>query len=66
MRAELARIVTSRQAHDPHLHCLDGHELLGPDEVADLPDGVHPSAAAYRRMGKRFAARAFADGGPFG
>lgn len=25
----------------------------------------HPTATAYRRMGKRFAARAFANGGPF-
>ncbi|MEU6328563.1 hypothetical protein ABZ851_15000 [Streptomyces sp. NPDC047049] len=66
VRAELARIVAVRRAHDPHLHYLDGRELLGPDEVADLPDGLHPTAAAYRRMGKRFAAHAFVDGGPFG
>lgn len=65
VRAELARIVAARRAHDPHLHYLDGRELLGPDEVADLPDGLHPTAAAYRRMGKRFAAHAFVDGGPF-
>ncbi|MFE6866668.1 GDSL-type esterase/lipase family protein [Kitasatospora sp. NPDC057692] len=65
VRAELARIVAVRQAHDPHLHHLDGRELLGPAEVDDLPDGLHPSAAAYRRMGERFAARAFAAGGPF-
>ncbi|MFI9045569.1 GDSL-type esterase/lipase family protein [Streptomyces sp. NPDC053427] len=65
VRAELARIVAARQAHDPHLHFLDGRELLGPDEVADLADGLHPTAAAYRRMGKRFAAHAFADDGPF-
>ncbi|GGV02110.1 lipase [Streptomyces albospinus] len=65
VRAELARIVAVRQAHDPHLHYLDGRELLGPDEVDDLADGLHPNAAAYRRMGKRFAAHAFADDGPF-
>ncbi|MGD3109586.1 lipase [Streptomyces sp. YGL11-2] len=65
VRAELARIVAVRQVHDPHLHYLDGRELLGPDEVADLADGLHPNAAAYRRMGKRFAAHAFADDGPF-
>ncbi|WP_425841071.1 GDSL-type esterase/lipase family protein [Streptomyces fractus] len=66
VRAELARIVAARQAHDPHLHHLDGRELLGPDEVSDLADGLHPTAAAYRRMGKRFAARVFASDGPFG
>lgn len=65
VRAELARIAVARQASDPHLHHLDGRELLGPDEVDDLPDGLHPTAAAYRRMGKRFAAHAFATGGPF-
>ncbi|MGW9172260.1 GDSL-type esterase/lipase family protein [Streptomyces decoyicus] len=66
VRAELARIVAARQARDPHLHYLDGRELLGPDQVHDLPDGLHPTAAAYRRMGKRFATHAFANHGPFG
>lgn len=66
VRAELERIVTARQAHDPHLHHLDGRELLGPHETDDLHDGLHPTAAAYHRMGKRFAAHAFADDGPFG
>lgn len=65
VRAELARIVTARQAHDPRLHYLDGRELLGPGETDDLADGVHPTAAAYRRMGERFAAHAFAADGPF-
>ncbi|MFI9788805.1 GDSL-type esterase/lipase family protein [Kitasatospora sp. NPDC051984] len=65
VRDELARIVALRQAHDPHLHHLDGRDLLGPTETADLPDGLHPSAAAYRRMGERFAAHAFAADGPF-
>ncbi|MEU7516346.1 lipase [Streptomyces sp. NPDC042898] len=65
VRDELARIVAVRQARDPHLHHLDGRELLGPADVDDLPDGLHPSAAAYRRMGQRFAAHAFADEGPF-
>lgn len=65
VRAELARIVAARRAHDPHLHHLDGRALLGPDETDELADGLHPGAAAYRRMGSRFAAHAFADGGPF-
>lgn len=65
VRDELARIVADRRARDPHLHYLDGRELLGPHEVDDLADGLHPTAAAYRRMGKRFAAHAFADDGPF-
>lgn len=65
VRTELARITAVRQTSDPHLHCLDGRALLGPDETADLTDGLHPTAAAYRRMGKRFAAHAFAPHGPF-
>ncbi|MFE1171858.1 lipase [Streptomyces sp. NPDC058773] len=65
VRAELSRIVAARRAHDPHLHHLDGRALLGPDETDDLTDGLHPGPAAYRRMGNRFAAHAFADGGPF-
>jgi lysophospholipase L1-like esterase len=65
VRTELSRIVTARQAHDPHLHYLDGRQLLGPDEADDLADGLHPTGVAYRRMGKRFAAHAFTDDGPF-
>ncbi|MFB7510602.1 GDSL-type esterase/lipase family protein [Streptomyces broussonetiae] len=65
VRDELARIVAARRARDPHLHYLDGRELLGPHEVDDLADGLHPTASAYRRMGKRFAAHAFAAHGPF-
>jgi len=33
--------------------------------VDDLPDGLHPNSAGYRRMGERFVAYAFAPGGPF-
>ncbi|MFE6174617.1 lipase [Streptomyces sp. NPDC056464] len=65
VRAELERIVTARQPRDPHLHYMDGRELLGPEETDDLSDGLHPTAAAYRRMGKRFATQAFANDGPF-
>ncbi|MFF2009338.1 lipase [Streptomyces sp. NPDC058195] len=65
VRAELERIVTVRRTRDPHLHYLDGRDVLGLDEADDLTDGLHPNAAAYRRMGKRFAAHAFANDGPF-
>ncbi|MEZ5256811.1 MAG: SGNH/GDSL hydrolase family protein [Ilumatobacteraceae bacterium] len=58
-------VVAARRANDPNLHLLEGTELFGPDDVADLPDGLHPNAAGYRRMGERFFARAFQGAGPF-
>ncbi|MET9420068.1 GDSL-type esterase/lipase family protein [Streptomyces sp. NPDC006540] len=68
IRAELARIVKQRAADDPHLHHLDGRDLYGEADFADLPlpDQLHPDAATHRRMGERFAELAFRDGGPFG
>ncbi|MEV6115384.1 GDSL-type esterase/lipase family protein [Streptomyces sp. NPDC052109] len=68
IRQELARIVRERSAEDPRLHYLDGRELYGDADFVELPlpDGLHPDAAAHRRIGERFAALAFAPGGPFG
>ncbi len=54
--------VLAARADDPHLHYLDGRVLLSEAEAADLPDGLHPSADAYVRMGRRFADAAFAPG----
>ncbi|MET8902718.1 MULTISPECIES: GDSL-type esterase/lipase family protein [unclassified Streptomyces] len=67
IRDELARIVAQRSATDPHLYYLDGRELYGEADTAELPlpDGLHPDAATHRRMGERFAERAFADQGAF-
>ncbi|MGW0208447.1 GDSL-type esterase/lipase family protein [Streptomyces sp. NPDC003233] len=67
IREELARIVRERSAEDPRLHHLDGRELYGEADFGELPlpDGLHPDAAAHRRMGERFAALAFGPGGPF-
>ncbi|MFF0777466.1 GDSL-type esterase/lipase family protein [Streptomyces sp. NPDC003720] len=68
VRAELARIVRERAAEDPLLHYLDGRELYGEADFAELPlpDGLHPDAAAHRRIGERFASLALAPGGPLG
>ncbi|WP_240136035.1 GDSL-type esterase/lipase family protein [Streptomyces sp. MUM 178J] len=65
IRQELARITAARAADDPNLHHLDGRELYGEADSAELPlpDRLHPDAAAHRRIGERFAALAFADGG---
>jgi hypothetical protein len=60
-----AEIVTARHAAgDEQLHLMNGPDLFGPDDVADLPDGLHPNAAGYQRMGERFHRLAFRDG-PF-
>ncbi|MER6217785.1 GDSL-type esterase/lipase family protein [Streptomyces sp. NPDC001674] len=68
IRAELARIVEQRAAEDPHLHHLDGRELYGEADAAELPlpDALHPDAATHRRIAERFAAAAFGADGPFG
>ncbi|MEU1620957.1 GDSL-type esterase/lipase family protein [Streptomyces sp. NPDC005722] len=67
IRDELARIVALRAADDPHLHHLDGRELYGTADYAELPlpDEVHPDPAGHRRIGENFARLVFADGGAF-
>ncbi|MFD9569048.1 GDSL-type esterase/lipase family protein [Streptomyces sp. NPDC059982] len=67
VRDTLARIVEARAATDPHLHYLDGRELYGEQDSTELPlpDRLHPDAAAHRRIGERFAERAFGPAGPF-
>ncbi|WP_433285307.1 GDSL-type esterase/lipase family protein [Pseudonocardia sp. CA-142604] len=67
IRDELARIVKQRAADDANLHYLDGRDLYGEADFAELPlpDQLHPDAATHRRIGERFAAAAFAAGGPF-
>src|SRR6476620_8729030 len=67
IRDELARIVAQRATEDPHLHYLDGCDLYGEADHADLPlpDQLHPDAATHRLIGERFADRAFAADGPF-
>ena len=61
IREELARIVARRSAGDPHLSYLDGRELYGPDDYAELPlpDELHPDDAAHARIADRFAKLAF-------
>ncbi|MFC7939922.1 GDSL-type esterase/lipase family protein [Streptomyces sp. NPDC057387] len=67
IRDELSRIVGERAAEDQNLHHLDGRELYGEADAADLPlpDGVHPDAATHRLIGERFAERAFTGRGAF-
>lgn len=53
VREALSNVVSVRE--DPHIRLLDGRLLLPDAEAADLDDGLHPNAAAYARMGARFA-----------
>ncbi|MET7934282.1 GDSL-type esterase/lipase family protein [Streptomyces sp. NPDC005322] len=67
IRDELDRIVKQRAAEDPNLHYLDGRDLYGEADSAELPlpDELHPDAATHRRIGERFAKLAFRANGPF-
>lgn len=66
IRDELARIVAQRASDDPNLHYLDGRELYGEPDYAELPlpDEIHPSPAGHQRIGERFADLAFGAEGP--
>lgn len=65
-REIIAEIVEQRrQLGDANLHYLDGLALFGPDDVDDLPDGLHPNARGYARIAERFLTHAFGAGGPF-
>ncbi|GIJ30722.1 lipase [Micromonospora qiuiae] len=67
IRDELARITAQRAAGDPNLHHLDGLDLYGEADFAELPlpDQLHPDTASHRRIAERFAKQAFAPHGPF-
>ncbi|HEV2342473.1 MAG TPA: GDSL-type esterase/lipase family protein [Actinocrinis sp.] len=65
VRETLSRIVAERSSQDPNLHYLDGRLLFSADDLADLPDNLHPNAAGYRKMGDRFARLVFGPGGVF-
>ena len=65
IRELLELIVTiRREVGDGNLHYLDGLQLFGADDAADLPDRLHPNNDGYARMGRRFAGLAFGDGAP--
>ncbi|MCF0091279.1 SGNH/GDSL hydrolase family protein [Micromonospora sp. MH99] len=67
IRDELARITAQRAAGDPNLYHLDGLDLYGAADFAELPlpDQLHPDTATHRRIAERFAKRAFTADGPF-
>jgi hypothetical protein len=55
VREILSQIVQTRASEDPALFYLDGRDLFGAGDLAELPDGLHPSSAGYLLMAERFA-----------
>jgi lysophospholipase L1-like esterase len=65
MRTLLAQVVDTHREHgDARIHHVDGLSLFGPDDASHQPDGVHPDATGYRRIGERFHAAMLAPGRP--
>jgi len=65
IRELVAEVVARRvAAGDEHLHTFSGLELFGPADADELYDDLHPTEVGYRRIGERFAAKAFGPGGP--
>lgn len=52
-----------RKEGDDRLQVLDGLALFGPDDIDNLPDGLHPNAAGYACMAERFLPLAFGENG---
>lgn len=50
-------VATRRSAGDGNLHYVDGLELLGPDDVPLLSDGLHPDRAGQAVIAERFEPR---------
>ena len=66
IRELIELVVTSRREQgDARLFLMSGLDLFGADDVADLPDGLHPNPDGVARMAARFERLAFGPGGPF-
>jgi len=67
IRDALEEIVAQRAGRDLNIHYLDGRELYGEGDCAELPlpDDLHPDAATHQRIGRNFADLVFGAGGAF-
>jgi hypothetical protein len=65
IREIIEDVVDARSHDDRNLSYLDGRRLFGLDDLAELPDGFHPSGNGYVTVAERFVRLAFAADGPF-
>ena len=49
---------------DQRIAIIDGLSLFGQNDIHDLPDGLHPNAAGYRRIAQRFLELTWGQGWP--
>ena len=58
MRDELEEACgTLRARGDGNIHYVSGPDVFGEEDLAYLPDGLHPSADGYELLGRRFVDR---------
>jgi len=64
-RIHVRHVARVRAEAGERIHHLDGLALYGPGDVERFPlsDGLHPDAALYAEMGRRWVSRVFADDG---
>jgi len=57
IRAILRDLVAGQALTDANIYYMDGLELFDEVEAKTMPDGIHPDAAGYRRIGANFVAK---------
>jgi hypothetical protein len=54
IRKILSELVASRAQSDSNIFYLDGLGLFNESDAPTMPDGIHPDASGYRRIGANF------------
>ena len=57
IREILSELVAARSQADPNIYYMSGLELFDEVDAPTMPDGIHPDAAGYRRIGENFVAK---------
>ena len=59
MRDDVAEAVEAMRAHgDAHVHYVDGLTVFGEEDLALMPDNLHPDSEGYRVMAAKFMEKA--------